>query len=221
MHRTFHPLHATRMYAECERRLRLCTYVGIIIRNVRTYTCTAYLVFYLELRIFHTGTINYAQLCQPQVQSAIDWYDYPIPVRTVSSGTHYDGRIWYELLSSIRSINGSPVAKLENSMLTGGDRVTINYNAKTYHSIVDAELSASLELGTKNQQPEAHDPLTQEKEYESPSQSMQGKKPRREQLGQNSESVQNKPKPWKSPRKPKRKFHGESMSPPPAPLKTR
>ena len=51
-----------------------------------------------------------------------------VPVRTEGSGTRYDGRVWYELLSCISSVNGKPVDRsrsLEKSVLHQGDQVTM------------------------------------------------------------------------------------------------
>lgn len=56
----------------------------------------------------------------------MDRYDDRVPIRTLSSGTRYDGRVWYELLSSIRSVNGTSVSDVEKSMLKHGDRVTLD-----------------------------------------------------------------------------------------------
>ena len=67
----------------------------------------------------------------------MDRYIGRIPIRTLGSGTRYDGRVWYELLSSIRSVNGTPVVQgqLERSMLNQGDRVTLEYQSRTYHMV--------------------------------------------------------------------------------------
>ena len=67
----------------------------------------------------------------------MDKYRDRVPVRTVGSGTHYDGKIWYESLSSICSINGKPTSDVKKSMLTAGDQVTVTFNNKTYHGVVD------------------------------------------------------------------------------------
>ena len=63
-----------------------------------------------------------------------------VPVRTEGSGTRYDGRVWYELLSCKSSVNGKPVDRsraLERSVLYQGDQVTMEYQNKTYHGVVD------------------------------------------------------------------------------------
>ena len=44
-------------------------------------------------------------------------YNYRVSVWIFSSGTQYDGNIWYELLGSIRFINGNPAVNLQKSML--------------------------------------------------------------------------------------------------------
>jgi hypothetical protein len=101
----------------------------------------------------------------------MDRYADRVPVRTVGSGTHYDGRIWYELLKSIRSINGKPVVTMEKSMLTCGDSVTIEYKNKTYHGIVDtkpAEQSGgSGSCSEENAVGPVNPPPTQDEPHES------------------------------------------------------
>jgi hypothetical protein len=37
----------------------------------------------------------------------MDRYRDRVPVRTIGSGTRYDGKVWYESLGRIRSINGT------------------------------------------------------------------------------------------------------------------
>lgn len=68
----------------------------------------------------------------------MDRYADRVPIRTVGSGTKYDGKIWYELLSSIRSVNGevAPV-DLSKSMVHEGDQVTVEYKNKTYEGVVE------------------------------------------------------------------------------------
>ena len=84
----------------------------------------------------------------------MDRYNDRVPVRTFGSGTHYDGRVWYELLRSIRTVNGSKVSLLEKSMLKQGDRVTLEYKSKTYsgvvviETIVECPLSQDLRLAS-------------------------------------------------------------------------
>ena len=57
-------------------------------------------------------------------QLGMNCYVDQVPVRTIGSGTKYDGRIWYECLSSIRSVNGKPAVHLKQLMLQEGDKVT-------------------------------------------------------------------------------------------------
>ena len=64
-------------------------------------------------------------------------FDDRVPICTVGSGTHYDGRVWYEPLRSIHSVNGKPVVDVEKSSLRGGDRVTLEYKAKIYCAVVE------------------------------------------------------------------------------------
>ena len=71
--------------------------------------------------------------------SDMDRYNDRVPIRTVSSGTRYDGRVWYELLSSIQSVNGTSVSEVAKSMLKHGDRVTLEYKKRTYEGVVDVE----------------------------------------------------------------------------------
>ena len=67
----------------------------------------------------------------------MDKYRDRVPIRTIGSGTRYDGKIWYELLSSICSINGTPASNVEKSMLSAGDQVTILFQNKIYGGVVD------------------------------------------------------------------------------------
>ena len=75
----------------------------------------------------------------------MDRYIDRVLIRTQGSGTRYDGRVWYELLSSIRSVNGTTVmqGQLKKSTLNQGDRVSLEYHGRTYHGIVDVEASTN------------------------------------------------------------------------------
>ena len=67
----------------------------------------------------------------------MDHYIDCLAVWAFGSGTRYDGKIWYELFSTIRSISGIPIAKaVENLMLSEGHSVTIEYKKRIYHGIV-------------------------------------------------------------------------------------
>ena len=57
----------------------------------------------------------------------MDRYIDRVPIRTQGSSNRYDGRVWYELLSSIRSVNGTAVIQdqLKKSTLNQGDRVSL------------------------------------------------------------------------------------------------
>ena len=67
----------------------------------------------------------------------MDRYRDRVPVRTIGSGTTYDGQVWYELLTGIRSINGEQVQQVDKTMLKNGDRVTLEFRGKTYRGILD------------------------------------------------------------------------------------
>ena len=67
----------------------------------------------------------------------MDRYRDRVPVRTIGSGTRYDGKVWFESLCSIRSINGTPTSNVEKSMLNAGDLVTIVFKNRTYSGVVD------------------------------------------------------------------------------------
>ena len=67
----------------------------------------------------------------------MDKYRDRVPVRTLGSGTRYDGKIWYESLSSICSINGKPTSNVEKSMLSAGDHVTVLFKNKPFQGVVD------------------------------------------------------------------------------------
>ena len=55
----------------------------------------------------------------------MDRYTDRVPVQTEGSDTKYDDRVWYEPLSSIRTVNGKPTVDLKKSMLQEGDQVTV------------------------------------------------------------------------------------------------
>ena len=71
----------------------------------------------------------------------MDRYDHRVPIRILSSSTRYNGRVWYEPLASIRSINGTSVTEgqVEKSMLKHGDRVTLEYKNRTCQLLVDVK----------------------------------------------------------------------------------
>ena len=66
-----------------------------------------------------------------------------IPVRTEGSGTRYDGQVWYELISSLKTVNDVAVQDLdtavEKSSLKHGDRVTLEFEVKTFCGTIDLE----------------------------------------------------------------------------------
>ena len=69
--------------------------------------------------------------------------DEYVPVRAVGSGTEFDNEIWYELISTIKTVNNLPVedrhTPLGKSDLKDGDRVTVEYEGKTFEGVVDLE----------------------------------------------------------------------------------
>lgn len=83
----------------------------------------------------------------------MDRYIDRVPVRTVGSGTKkYNDRIWYDLLSSIRIVNGEPVVGLKKSMLQEGDQVTFEYKNKTYQGVVEAPSASASTHAEPDQQ---------------------------------------------------------------------
>ena len=62
----------------------------------------------------------------------MDIYANRVPVRTFGSGTSHDNKVWYELVSAIRSVNGRDVdsSSLNKIMLKEGDRVTVEFAKK-------------------------------------------------------------------------------------------
>ena len=107
----------------------------------------------------------------------MDHFADRVPIRTLGSGTKYDGRVWYKRLSTIRNVNGVDVDRskpLDKSTLKQGDRVTIEYKNKTYHGKVNAETPPSSECPT-NLEPDSavppeHTPHQQERQQSSPPQ---------------------------------------------------
>ena len=88
-----------------------------------------------------------------------------VPVRTDGSGTRYDGRVWYELLSCISSVNGKPVDRsrsLEKSVLHQGDQVTMEYQNRTYHGVVDMPSDSESEGQESHSNSPLHMPLSPE-----------------------------------------------------------
>ena len=86
-------------------------------------------------------------------------------MRTEGSGTRYDGRVWYELLSCISSVNGKPVDRsrsLEKSVLHQGDQVTMEYQNRTYHGVVDMPSDSESEGQESHSTSPLHMPLSLE-----------------------------------------------------------
>ena len=79
-----------------------------------------------------------------------------VPVRTEGSGTRYDGRVWYELVTSIKTVNGVAVvdieAPLDKASLKHGDKVTLEFEGKCYSGEIDLEHSSPPESPRKKQQ---------------------------------------------------------------------
>ena len=100
---------------------------------VRTYVVS---VLFCSFSLFYAPSYvrTWFTFC---VRWVMERYRDRVPVRTIDSGTRYDGKVWYEPLASIRSINGSPTSNVEKSMLNPGDRVTVVFNNRTYSGVVD------------------------------------------------------------------------------------
>ena len=69
-----------------------------------------------------------------------------MPVRTEGSGTRYDGKVWYELISSLRTLNGMAMedfqTPLDKSYLKHGDTVTLDFDGKIFFGVIDLEFSS-------------------------------------------------------------------------------
>ena len=73
----------------------------------------------------------------------MDRYADRVPVRIEGSGTRYDGRVWYEHVNSIKTVNGIAVeTPLEKSGLKHEDEVTLEYEGKTFAGMIDLESTA-------------------------------------------------------------------------------
>ena len=84
---------------------------------------------------------------------------YPdlVPVKTVEKGSRYYGRVYFERLSSIKTVNGQPVSNLEKSFLKHGDSVTYIYRNKTFAGIIDLYADALSESESQDS-PAKQDP---------------------------------------------------------------
>ena len=70
----------------------------------------------------------------------MDRYVDRVPVRTEGSGTRYDGRVWYEHINTIKSVNGKfldPLTPVQKSDLKHGDRVRLQYGGKIFDGVID------------------------------------------------------------------------------------
>ena len=94
-----------------------------------------------------------------------------IPVRTEESGSKYDGRVYFERLSAIRTVNGQPVYNLEKSSLKDGDSVTYIYRSKTFSGYIDCKTTPPSPLKDDNKDSE------QQEQQLDPSNSRRGKRP--------------------------------------------
>ena len=65
-----------------------------------------------------------------------------VPVRTEGSGTRYDGGVWYEPISSLKTVNGIAVedleVELERSQLKRGDKVTLEFDGKMFSGVIES-----------------------------------------------------------------------------------
>ena len=68
-----------------------------------------------------------------------------VPVRTVGSGTQYDGEVWYEDISSIKTVNGVPVTDKEKAIFRHGDKVTLEFEGNIFCGVIDFESSSPPE----------------------------------------------------------------------------
>ena len=92
-----------------------------------------------------------------------------VPVRTEGSGTQYDGRVWYELISSLRTVNGVAVedigTPLDKSHLKQGDRVTLDFDGKIFSGVIDFECTST----SPSHSPPSESPQRKLEHHESPS----------------------------------------------------
>ena len=77
-----------------------------------------------------------------------------VPVKTKGSGTWYNGAVWYEPISSLKSVNGIAVedleVELERSQLKHGDKVTLEFDGKMFSGVIE---SASLPDSPRKEHP--------------------------------------------------------------------
>lgn len=94
-----------------------------------------------------------------------------VPVRTEGSGTKYDGRVWYEQLESIKTLNNIPVTKqLVKADLKHGDKVTIEYEGKTFAGIIDYGSDSSPALAPGSRSPPSEQQGTASQQDQLPNQ---------------------------------------------------
>ena len=131
------------------------------------------------------------------------------------SGTRYDGKVWYESLCSIPSINGTPTNDVEKSMSNAGDQVTIVFKNRTYSGVVDQTGDVAVQEesdGTATKSPPAapqsrdgtHEEERQD-EGEPPQPLEEKQEPTLEQQPRQEVKVETPSRPCTSPHKPKTK----------------
>ena len=72
----------------------------------------------------------------------MDRFTDRVPIRTIERGSRYDGKVYFEKLSSIRAVNGQPVTNLEKSALKHGDSVSYVYRNKTFAGFIETSETA-------------------------------------------------------------------------------
>ena len=80
---------------------------------------------------YFADTITEVDHCWEAAWGDMSWHADHVPVRTEGSGTQYDGRVWYEHISSLRTVNGVAMEDketlLDKSHLKQGDKVTLDF----------------------------------------------------------------------------------------------
>lgn len=76
----------------------------------------------------------------------MDRYPDRVPIQTQKVGSIYNDKVYYELLSSINSINGRPCeGEVRKDMLHDGDYVTYTFRSKEFSGVVMAAGLQTLE----------------------------------------------------------------------------
>ena len=88
-------------------------------------------------------TVTKVDHCWEAAAGDISQHADHMPVRTERSETWYDRRVWYEVISSLRTVNGVAMEDMETpldkSNLKQGSKVTLDFDGKVFSGVIDFE----------------------------------------------------------------------------------